>query len=302
MEQAARAIVGRHRERDEHERQGPLAQPEEKKLATYRAKITKIKRFLASAKKNLGPNGNERKSNITDPESAKMSTTHGVIQGYNGVAVVDDHHQIVVHAEARGEGQENHLFEPMVVATHETLTAIGCAPKVVRKARFTADSGYHSRPTLQFVAHSGVDAYVADPQRRRRDPAFTQAGRYKERHRKERRRRGDAAQARHTAGAGHLRAPDRHGGAGVREPPEQGHAPLHAAWPAQGGRAMEAVHAGAQHREDRTRSGRLTRAMGNKVVPETSLLDPTDRARVLRPASSPAQPFARCHRVFLQSR
>ena len=189
MEQAARAIVRRHRERDAREQQGPMAEEEEKKLATYRAKIQKIKTFLGSAKKNMGPSGKERKSNITDAESAKMSTAHGVIQGYNGVAVVDDRHQVVVHAEARGEGQENHLLQPMVVATRETLTAIGCAPEVVAKARFTADSGYYSGPTLEFVAQSGVDAYVADPQLRRRDPAFAQAGRYKERHRTERRRR-----------------------------------------------------------------------------------------------------------------
>ena len=60
---------------------------------------------------------------------------------------------------------------------------------MVARARFTADSGYHSRATLEFVAQSGVDAYIADPQLRRRDPAFAQAGCYKERHRTERRQR-----------------------------------------------------------------------------------------------------------------
>jgi hypothetical protein len=50
--------------------------------------------------KKRGPTGNEQKSNLTDPESAKMTTSHGVIQGYNGLAVVDERAQIVVHAEA----------------------------------------------------------------------------------------------------------------------------------------------------------------------------------------------------------
>ncbi len=189
LEQAARAIVRRHRERDAREREGGWTEPGEKKLARYRAQIEKIKTFLATAPPNMGPSGQERKSNITDPDSAKMATTHGVIQGYNGVAVVDGRHQIVVHAEALGEGQENHLLPPMVQATREHFQVIGPAADVFAHATLTADSGYHSRASLAALQQSGVDAYVADPGMRRRDPAFAHAGRYKQRHRTERRRR-----------------------------------------------------------------------------------------------------------------
>ncbi|MBI1814197.1 MAG: transposase [Deltaproteobacteria bacterium] len=194
MEKAAQEIVRRHRDRDEREQHGPVAEQDEKKLATYRTKIQKIKTFLLSAKKNIGPSGNERKSNITDPDSAKMATTHGVIQGYNGVAMVDDRHQIVVHAEALGEGQENHLLEPMVQATRETFAAIGRTQDVFVQATLTADSGYHSAKSMEYIVHSDVDAYVADREMRRRDPAFANAGRYKERHRKEQRRRSGAVE------------------------------------------------------------------------------------------------------------
>ncbi len=351
MEKTARELVGRHRQRDEREEQGPVAEQEEKKLATYREKIRKIKAFLSRAEKNMGPSGNERKRNITDPDSAKMSTAHGVIQGYNGVAVVDERHQIVVHAQALGEGQENHLLEPMVKATRESFEAIGRREDVFAKATLTADSGYHSKQSMEYIANSEVDAYVADREMRRRDPAFANAGRYKERHRKDQRRRhsgsaepkwftpgdfvyaegkqtcicpaghrlyrsrvdivtsgyrgahfkapksacgpcelrqqclrlipgpnratasgvlqgagaweapgaegaaggdrGDEAQDRQCAGPIDLRQTDRHGGAGVCKHTEQGDAPLHAARPGQGEHAVEAVHAGAQHREDR---------------------------------------------------
>jgi hypothetical protein len=71
---------------------------------------------------------------------------------------------------------------------------------------------------------------------------------------------------------------------------------------AQGERPTESVQVGAQHREDCPRSGRLSRAMDNKTVLEACPLDPTERARGLRPDGSPAQPFASCYRVFLQSR
>lgn len=58
----------------------------------------------------LGPSGNEQKGNVTDPDNAKRASSRGVIQGYNGFAVVDDHAQIVVHAEAHGSGYEGHLL------------------------------------------------------------------------------------------------------------------------------------------------------------------------------------------------
>jgi hypothetical protein len=55
------------------------------------------------------PSGTERKSSITGPDGAKMSTTHGVIQGYNGVAVVGGHHQIAKHSrEVHGSRRLGH--------------------------------------------------------------------------------------------------------------------------------------------------------------------------------------------------
>jgi hypothetical protein len=67
------------------------------------------------------PSGNEQKSNITDPESAKMSSSRGVIQGYNGLAVVDERAQIVVHAEAQGSGYEGHRLVPLLESTRKTF-------------------------------------------------------------------------------------------------------------------------------------------------------------------------------------
>ena len=186
MEQAAREIVRRHRERDEQEKNGLQAEREQKKLASYQTKIDKIKRFLEAAKPNIGASGKERKSNITDPESAKMSTSHGVIQGYNGVAVVDDKHQIVVHAEAYGNGQEQELLAPMIEGTRQSFKRIGLEQDVFESAKLTADSGFHSAKSVEQVVQSGVDAY------------------------------------------NDLREAHWDGGTGVRQPPEQGHAALHA--------------------------------------------------------------------------
>ena len=50
--------------------------------------------------------GKERLSNRTDNESAKMPTDKGVVQGYTGVAAVDERHQIIVDAQAHGTGSQ----------------------------------------------------------------------------------------------------------------------------------------------------------------------------------------------------
>lgn len=185
LEKAAGEIVRRHRVRDAQEKDGALSEPEQKKLARYQKKIEKIKEFLATAQKKLGPSGNEQKTNITDPDSAKMTTSHGVLQGFNGLAVADDRHQIVVNAEARGSGQEAHLLKPIIEAVRENFESIGDQDDVFKKTKLSADSGYHSAKSVEDVEASGVDAYIADPQYRRRDPAFAERDRYKERHRYE---------------------------------------------------------------------------------------------------------------------
>ena len=165
-----------------------MAEQDDKKLATYKRKIEKIKTFLRGGKKNIGPSGSERKSNITDPESAKMSTSHGVTQGYNGVAVVDEKHQIIVNAEAYGEGQEAHLLQPMLESTREGLKAAKISPDVFQQTKVAADAGYHSGASVGYTQENGIDAYIADRSHRQRDPAFADYDRHKTRFRKDKRR------------------------------------------------------------------------------------------------------------------
>lgn len=199
LEAAAHKIVARHRAQDAQEKLSPVVAQEEKKRATYERKMERIKRFLKTAKPNLGPSGNERKSNITDPDSAKMSTNHGVIQGYNGIAVVDAKHQIVVTAQAHGEGQEAHLLAPMIEATRAQCQAAQIADDIFEKTKLAADAGYSSQASVQYTQEKNVDAYIADRNHRSRDPAFARAGRYKERSRQDKRRRAGTNPQRFTA-------------------------------------------------------------------------------------------------------
>ena len=199
LDAAARKIVERHCSQDASEKLSPVVTQDDKKRATYERKIAKIKGFLKTAQPNLGPSGNERKSNITDPDSAKMSTNHGVIQGYNGVAVVDAKHQIVVTAEAHGEGQEAHLLAPMIETTRAQCKAARISEDVFEATKLTADAGYSSQASVAYTQDHQIDAYIADRNHRRRDPAFANADRYKTRSREEKRRRAGRNPERYTS-------------------------------------------------------------------------------------------------------
>ena len=65
-----------------------------KTILTLDKAAGKIDAFLKNNEPRLGKGkrSNEVKSNITDNQSAKMTTSKGTIQGYNGVASVDKKH------------------------------------------------------------------------------------------------------------------------------------------------------------------------------------------------------------------
>jgi transposase len=75
---------------------------------TLKVAAERIDDFLEtqSPRMGQGKKPKEVKSNITDNESATMKTSHGVIQGYNGVSAVDRKHQIIVNAEIYGAGPD----------------------------------------------------------------------------------------------------------------------------------------------------------------------------------------------------
>lgn len=185
LEKAIRAMLDRHRAEDARGADDAVREKEEQYLATVRRQVRKIKGFLSLQPENLGPKGTVRQSNITDPQSAKMKTGHGVLQGYNGVAAVDAKHQVIVQATAYGEGQEHDLLQPMVEGVRATFKTIKGEPNIFHKTRLTADAGYHTEANMKYVFDENIDAYIADKQMRARDPRFADADRYKVRHRKQ---------------------------------------------------------------------------------------------------------------------
>ena len=174
IEGRVRAMLKAHRKHDTRgEQSAQDAAARAAGLARARALKAEarfIRQFLQANPKRQSGKGLERKSNLTDNQSAKMATSKGVIQGYTGAATVDAAHQIIVAAQAHGSGSEQALLLPM----------IACArPFASGKTLITADAGYHSEANLKALSDQGVQALIADGLMRRRDERFKHQGKYK---------------------------------------------------------------------------------------------------------------------------
>lgn len=185
IDQAVRVMLQRHRETDHQPHQPEQRDKEKHAIATLKAKARKIKAWLDNHDDKPGKTGKPRKSNITDNDSAKMKTSKGVIQGYDGVAAVDHQHQIVVHAEAFGEAQEHDLLQPMIETTRAHFQAIGKSNNIFNHTRLTADSGFHNEANVKYLYEHGIDGYLPDIGFRKRDPRFAHAERFRARDKKD---------------------------------------------------------------------------------------------------------------------
>ena len=135
----------------------------------------KIEAFLKSEtpRKGSGRRSGEVKSNITDNESAKMKTSKGMIQGYNGIAAVDRKHQIVVSAEVFGQGPEQSTLPEVLASVQNNFTSAGIKRDLIEdQVIVTADTGFASEDNMHYLYEQGYNAYVPDGQFRSRDPRY----------------------------------------------------------------------------------------------------------------------------------
>jgi len=151
-----------------------------RQIEKLRKKADRITNWLQKTEARTGSTG-EVKSNVTDNDSATMMTSHGTIQGYNSQSLVDAKHQIIIHGEAFGTGQDYGHLSPMIDGAKENLRSIGYSEDCLKGAVLTADTSYHSTANLQKCADEEVDAYIPDNQFRNRDPRFATQKRYRKR-------------------------------------------------------------------------------------------------------------------------
>ena len=179
LEESVRLLIGRHREEDGRGEAPEHREQEKRKIEKLESKAKKIQGWLENHKERIGRQGKPVMSNITDNESAKMPSGHGVIQGYNGIAVVDSLHQVVVDAQAMGEANEASSLQKSVSGVRETFAVLGEKQDIFGQVVLTADNGFHSEQSVREVLEGGVEAYVADNGFRRRDPRFAGVQEYK---------------------------------------------------------------------------------------------------------------------------
>lgn len=171
LEAAAQAMLARHRENDTLPVEPDLADKAAQRIERLEQEAAQLHQWLSEhTHDRKGSKGTIRKSNRTDNESAKMATSKGVIQGYCGVAAVDDAHQIIVEAQAHGTGSEQELLLPVVKAT---------APLRTDQTLITADAGYHSEANLKVLAKQNIPALIADNGMRKRDERLKDQEKYK---------------------------------------------------------------------------------------------------------------------------
>ena len=156
----------------------PDASNREKQIEKLQKQAERIDKWLEENDAKIGANRRELQSNVTDNESAKMMTSHGTIQGYNAQALVDKEHQVIMHAEAFGRGQDNENLAPMVDGAKENMKRIGQSEDYFEDKIFTADTNYHNQSTLEKCQEEKLDAYIPDLKFRSRDPRFADQPRY----------------------------------------------------------------------------------------------------------------------------
>ncbi|TMO20880.1 DDE transposase, partial [Pseudoalteromonas sp. S4492] len=91
-------LTKRHQEEDKKDDVNPEhRRDDEQRIKTLKNASRRIKAFLKEQPEKLNKRNKPLKGNVTDPDSAKMKTSKGVIQGYCGVAAVDSKHQVIMH-------------------------------------------------------------------------------------------------------------------------------------------------------------------------------------------------------------
>ena len=193
IDRAVARMLAAHQSSDQADKAPEITEREQAQIRKLEQVSAKIKKHLATEPERLGQRGTVVKGNITDNDSAKMKTSKGVIQGYNGVAAVDEKHQIIVHAQAYGAGQEQHTLLPMLMGIDKRIRSLTPGKPergILQRVQITADSGFHSEANMKLIYRWGIDGYIADNQFRKRDPRFIDSTTYAQQQATRRKERG----------------------------------------------------------------------------------------------------------------
>ena len=192
LHKMAKDIVEKHQNNDSQKT--PLPEKEQQTVETLLKNAKKYEDFLAENEPRVGTGKStkEVKSNVTDNESAKMKTSKGTLQGFNAVTAADEKCQVIIGAQAFGQGPEQSTLTTIIESIEENLAIdLGKCDTVV-----TADTGFSSEETMKYVFERGIDAVIPDNNFRKRKEEIAESEtykRHKELHKKNRHDRAKKA-------------------------------------------------------------------------------------------------------------
>jgi len=177
MKKAAEKIVSQHISNDSTKNgKKTLADEKKQTIETLLANAKKIDEFLAEnePKMGKGKRPEEVQSNVTDDESAKMTTSKRTIQGMAFVTAADEKHQIIIGAQGFGMGQEQATLIPIIDCIKGNLGDRIFDEGLV----LTADTGFSSEVNIEYLFKEKINAVVPDNQFRKRNPIFAESELY----------------------------------------------------------------------------------------------------------------------------
>jgi|WetSurMetagenome_2_1015567.scaffolds.fasta_scaffold106566_1 transposase len=177
LQEKLQRVIAEHAQADKQPE--VVVERQKKRERRFQLQVERLNEFLQDREPKQGSEGKEIQSNAVDNESVKMPTSHGVIQGYNAQALVDSKHQVILAAEAFAS-QDHENIKPMLEGAKKNVAAIGKDETYFQGRQLTADSNYHSFPSLTVCQDEKIDAYIPDIQFRKRDPRFAEQDRFKD--------------------------------------------------------------------------------------------------------------------------
>jgi hypothetical protein len=176
IKKISKTIIEKHQQNDSIGKEE--VETDEKKLERLEKNAERILDFLETHEERLGKRGEVIKSNITDNESGKIKGPHGVIQGYNGIAVADSKSQVIVSANAYGSVSEGQYFPEMLEKTERSMREIK-GENPLKGTIILGDNGYFSEDNLQEAKKKEMEAIIPDEQFRNRDKQLNEGERRK---------------------------------------------------------------------------------------------------------------------------
>ena len=94
----------------------------------------------------------QKQISVTDPDTRKMPTAHGMLVGYNAQLAVDAKHKLIAADDVTNE-----------VTDYKQLANVALAAKAnleIKQAEVVADAGYYNAAEVSRCAEQGLTAYV----------------------------------------------------------------------------------------------------------------------------------------------